>query len=35
MSNVTFREFESRAAMVEALTEDCHQALQALSLIHI
>lgn len=29
MSNVTFREFESRAAMVEALTEDCHQALQA------
>ncbi len=29
MSNITFREFESRAAMVEALTADCHHALQA------
>lgn len=29
MSNITFREFESRAAMVEALTADCHAALSA------
>jgi len=29
MSNLTFREFESRAALVEALTLDCQQALQA------
>jgi len=27
MSNINFREFESRAALVEALTHDCHQAL--------
>lgn len=29
MSNVTFREFESREAMVVALTADCHEALQS------